>query len=68
MSKRVALYERTLVKADNLRSDLKYDAQTESDLEDIRESFKVLKVEFIQENPREQIQALKSSGSLPKNS
>ncbi len=68
MSKRVALYERTLVKADNLRSDLKYDAQTESDLEDIRESFKILKVEFIQENPREQIQALQSSASLSKTS
>lgn len=68
MSKRVALYQRTLVKADNLYSDLKYATQTESDLEEIRENFKVLKVEFIQESPREQIQTFNASGSHAKKS
>ncbi len=68
MSKKVALYERTLVKSDNLRSDLKYAAQTESDLAEIRESFKILKVEFIQENPQEQIHSLKSLSSHSKKS
>ena len=55
MSKRVSLYELILVKADNLRSDLEFEAETEDDLEEIREGFKSLKVEFIQENPREQV-------------
>ncbi len=55
MSKRVGLYERILVKVDNLRSDLEFEAETELDLEEIREEFKSLKIEFIQENPREQV-------------
>lgn len=55
MSKRVSLYERTLVKADNLRSDLEFEVKTEDDIEKIREDFKSLKIEFIQENPREQL-------------
>ncbi|EAW36688.1 hypothetical protein [Lyngbya sp. PCC 8106] len=54
MSKKVSLYERVLVKADNLRSDLEFEVEAEDDLEEIRENFKSLKVELIQENPNEQ--------------
>ncbi|MEB3282170.1 MAG: hypothetical protein VKK42_24960 [Lyngbya sp.] len=60
MSKKVSLYERTLVKVDNLRSDLEFEAETEDDLEEIRENFKSLKVEFIQDNPSEQPKLLRA--------
>ncbi|MDY7020446.1 MAG: hypothetical protein SWJ54_03665 [Cyanobacteriota bacterium] len=53
MSKKVSLYERTLIKTDNLRSDLEFIAETEESIEEIRESFKSLKIEFIQDNPIE---------------
>ncbi|MEL7038642.1 MAG: hypothetical protein AAFO04_23965 [Cyanobacteria bacterium J06592_8] len=53
MSKKVSLYERTLIKTDNLRSDLEFIAETEESIEEIREGFKSLKIEFIQDNPVE---------------
>ncbi|WP_413160347.1 hypothetical protein ACL6C3_17845 [Capilliphycus salinus ALCB114379] len=64
MSKRVSLFERTLVKADNLRSDLEYEAETQEDIEKIRENFKSLKVEFIQENPSDQPKVLSAKSAL----
>lgn len=55
MSKKTALYERVLVKSDNLRSDLQFSAQDLADLEMIRDEFKTLKVELIEENPKSTI-------------
>lgn len=55
MSKKVSLYERILVKADNLRSDLQFQVEDLQDLEMIREEFKALKVELIEESPQGQI-------------
>ncbi len=52
MSKKVGLYERVLVKTDNLRSDLQFQAEDLADLEVIRDEFKALKIEMIEENPR----------------
>jgi|GEM_PF-5277886 hypothetical protein len=55
MSKKTALYERILVKTDNLRSDLQFQAEDLADLEAIRDEFKALKVEMIEENPQQQL-------------
>jgi hypothetical protein len=55
MSKKTALYERVLVKTDNLRSDLQFQAEDLADLEVIRDEFKALKVEMIEENPQQQL-------------
>lgn len=66
MSKKVSLYERILVKTDNLRSDLEFEVETKDDLEEIRENFKSLKVEFIQENPSEQPKLTSSARTVSK--
>lgn len=55
MSKKTALYERVLVKTDNLRSDLQFQAEDLADLEMIRDEFKALKIEMIEENPQQQL-------------
>jgi hypothetical protein len=55
MSKKTALYERVLVKTDNLRSDLQFQVEDLEDLEMIRDEFKALKVEMIEENPQQQL-------------
>ncbi|MGB3402690.1 MAG: hypothetical protein WBA77_08360 [Microcoleaceae cyanobacterium] len=55
MSKKTALYERVLVKSDNLHSDLRFAAEDLADLEMIRDQFKALKVEMIETNTQSTI-------------